>query len=473
MSNWPAIPLTDIYEISSGLSKPADQFGTGFPFLSFKDVFGNYFVPSELSQLVESNKKEQARCSVIRGDVFLTRTSETMHELGMSSVALKDYPQATFNGFTKRLRQKSDSSHEVLPEYVGYYFRSPKFRQGMLAFSTMSTRASLNNEMIGRLTIDLPPIEVQTSIASILKCLDDKIKLNRQTNQTLEQIAQAIFKSWFVDFDPVRAKLAAREAFIQQHPEVTEEAIRAAAGTEGDTLAHAGAKACELAAICTISGKTEEQLNELSADTLQQLKSTAALFPDALGDSDLGDIPNGWEVKKVDSLLKRLTPKKRYTKKQVAPHGAIPVFEQGADILLGYHNEEPGFLATPTEPLFIFGDHTCVMHLSCEPFDISQNVIPLSGNEHPTLWVYYAVEGKQEFQEYRRHWSEFVIKDVVTPTKKLSMRYVEAVTDLYKRKESNISENSVLGQIRDTMLPELLSGELTTETTSNNKVSVA
>lgn len=200
-SEWPEVALTDLYDISSGLSKPAKDFGSGFPFLAFKDVFYNTFVPAELSQLVQSNEKEQASCSIRRGDVFLTRTSETMNELGMSAVALKDYDKATFNGFTKRLRPKPNN--DLQPEYVAYYLRSPKFRHEMLAFSTMSTRASLNNEMIGRLSVTVPPVSVQTSIAWILKTLDDKIELNRQMNTTLESMAQALFRSWFVDFDPV------------------------------------------------------------------------------------------------------------------------------------------------------------------------------------------------------------------------------------------------------------------------------
>ncbi|SDS98547.1 type I restriction enzyme, S subunit [Halopseudomonas litoralis] len=77
-SEWTEVTLTDIYTISSGLSKPAKDFGSGYPFLAFKDVFYNTFVPDELSQLVQSNEKEQAKCSIKRGDVFLTRTSETM-----------------------------------------------------------------------------------------------------------------------------------------------------------------------------------------------------------------------------------------------------------------------------------------------------------------------------------------------------------------------------------------------------------
>jgi type I restriction enzyme S subunit len=200
-SEWSSASLLDHYDSKSGLSKPSKYFGSGFPFLSFKDVFYNYFTPDRLTQLVQSSDMERENGSIKRGDVFLTRTSETMNELGMSSVALKNYENATFNGFTKRLRPKPDCP--IYPEFIGYYLRSPQFRSEMLSFSTMSTRASLNNEMIGRLTIPIPPFIEQKKIAWPLMSLEQKIQLNRQNNQTLEQMAQALFKTWFVDFHPV------------------------------------------------------------------------------------------------------------------------------------------------------------------------------------------------------------------------------------------------------------------------------
>ena len=224
-SEWKTTKLLDHYEIRSGLSKPAKDFGSGYPFLTFKDVFYNYFTPDNLGDLVQSSDKERESCSVKRGDVFLTRTSETMHELGMSCIALKDYKGATFNGFCKRLRPHQQS--ELLPEYVGYYLRSSKFRKKMLSFSTMSTRASLNNEMIGRLEISYPSINGQIKIAAILKSLDDKISLNHQINQTLEQMAQTLFKSWFVDFDPVIDN-ALDAGFFEQDLAFPEELLRQA-----------------------------------------------------------------------------------------------------------------------------------------------------------------------------------------------------------------------------------------------------
>jgi len=199
MSEWQEVYLNEAFDIGSGLSKPAEDFGSGFPFLSFKEIFNNFFIPEELPELVESSEDERDKCSVKKGDVFLTRTSETVKELGMSCVALKDYKNATFNGFTKRLRP--NGNFEIVPEYAGYYFRSSKFRNEVTALSSASTRASLNNEMLGRLKIVLPSRIEQANIAAVLICLDRKIENLRKQNETLETIAQTLFKHWFVDFE--------------------------------------------------------------------------------------------------------------------------------------------------------------------------------------------------------------------------------------------------------------------------------
>ena len=103
-SNFKKYKIEELYDSSSGLSKSRSEFGFGHPFLTFKDVFDNYFVPDKLVSLANTTDKERVSCSIKIGDIFITRTSETQDELGMSAVALKDYPEATFNGFTKRLR---------------------------------------------------------------------------------------------------------------------------------------------------------------------------------------------------------------------------------------------------------------------------------------------------------------------------------------------------------------------------------
>jgi len=177
---WDVYSLSELYEFGSGLSKSKNDFGFGYPFLSYKNIFDNFFVPEHLGSLANTTKKERMNCSVKRGDVFLTRTSETADEIGVSCVALRDHPNATFNGFTKRLRPKN--KEEIYPEFEGYYFRDKRFRNHVISMCTLTTRASLNNEILGKLKITLPPFKIQVQIASILKPLDDKIELLQKQN---------------------------------------------------------------------------------------------------------------------------------------------------------------------------------------------------------------------------------------------------------------------------------------------------
>lgn len=194
---WEYVALGDLYEVHNGLSKGGRFFGDGFPFLSFSTVFNKWFLPQELPDLVQSTDKEQQSYSIRRGDVFVTRTSETMDELGMSSVALKDYPHATYNGFTKRLRPIN--SERILPEFIGYYLRTPFFRAGFAAFSTMTTRASLRNEDLLSMKVPVPDIPTQKRIANILSAYDTLIENDQKQIKLLEEAAQRLYKEWFVD----------------------------------------------------------------------------------------------------------------------------------------------------------------------------------------------------------------------------------------------------------------------------------
>lgn len=195
--NWVTVKLGELYEVHNGLSKGRGFFGSGYPFLTFSTVFDNYFLPNKLDALVQSTVAERENYSIQRGDVFVTRTSETSDELGMSCVALKDYPNATYNGFTKRMRPFTD---RVLPEFIGYYMRMPSFRREFQAFSTMTTRASLKNEDLLGLKIWLPEKDIQKKIANILSTYDKLIENNQKQIKLLEEAAQRLYKEWFIDF---------------------------------------------------------------------------------------------------------------------------------------------------------------------------------------------------------------------------------------------------------------------------------
>jgi type I restriction enzyme S subunit len=201
-TEWKEYKLGEIYEVHNGLSKGREFFGSGYPFISFSTVFNKWFIPETITDLAQTTESEQESYSIKAGDILVTRTSETADELGMSCVALRDIPKATYNGFCKRMRQYNKDI-DVDPKYVGYYMRNPEFRKNFQAFAgSMSTRASLTNDALLGLTIKLPPLAEQQRIAKILSSLDDKIELNNAINRNLEEQAQALFKNWFIDFEP-------------------------------------------------------------------------------------------------------------------------------------------------------------------------------------------------------------------------------------------------------------------------------
>ena len=193
----------------------------------------------------------------------------------------------------------SDTAFYVIKDsldesYFVYYLLSS------LGLENMNTDAAvpgLNRDNAHRLEIKIPnSIEKRTNLVEPLIKLDQKIHLNNQINQTLESIAQALFKSWFVDFEPVRAKIVAKQ--------------------EGNDP--------ELAAMCVISGKSEVELHQMAEDDFAELQATAALFPDEFVESELGEVPKGWTLtllKDVTTELRRgISPK--YTEE---PNGAIVI----------------------------------------------------------------------------------------------------------------------------------------------------
>ena len=150
---------------------------------------------------------------------------------------------------------------------------------------------SLKCKDIPNFNLTIPSLNEQKRITDILSSLDNKIELNNKVNQTLESITQAIFKSWFIDFDPVRAKIAAK--------------------LEG--------KNPERAAMCAISGKSETELEQMPEDDFAELQATAALFPDELVESELGEVPKGWEVGKLQEVID-LNPRRTLKKDSLAPY---------------------------------------------------------------------------------------------------------------------------------------------------------
>ena len=199
MSRITKYALSDLYEMSSGISSTKEQAGHGAPFVSFSTVFNNYFLPDELFDLMDTNEKEQEIYSIKAGDVLITRTSETIDELAMSCVAVKDYPKATYSGFTKRLRPKKEGI--AYPKYMAFYFRSELFRKAVTNNAFMTLRASFNEDIFTFLDVYLPIYEEQVRIGDMLYAVECKIQKNKEINDYLEEMAKTIYDYRFVQFD--------------------------------------------------------------------------------------------------------------------------------------------------------------------------------------------------------------------------------------------------------------------------------
>lgn len=166
---------------------------------------------------------------------------------------------------------------EVLdPKFLNVWMRGSEF-SAQVAYlkgqTDMADYVSLRDQR--RMTITLPPVREQRRMADIVFSFDEKVALNRRLNQVLEQMAQAIFQAWFVDFVPVRAKVAAR-------------------AEDRDPLR---------AAMCALSGKTDAELDAMPSERYEQLAENAALFPDELVDSELGEVPRAWGVKSLPDVM--------------------------------------------------------------------------------------------------------------------------------------------------------------------------
>lgn len=164
--HWGNRKLRFLGSCQNGISKSAEYFGKGFPFISYGDVYKNFILPENPISLVESNEKDRELYSVKYGDVFFTRTSETIEEIGFTSTCLKTVADAVFAGFIIRFRPYN--LKELSPYFSKYYFRSNIHRKFFVKEMNLVTRASLSQELLKKLIVLLPPLEEQNQIAEYL-----------------------------------------------------------------------------------------------------------------------------------------------------------------------------------------------------------------------------------------------------------------------------------------------------------------
>ena len=184
---WTVCKLRHIGSTQNGISKGGEFFGEGFPFVSYGDVYRNYSLPKKVSGLVKSTKEEQSLYSVKRGDIFFTRTSETIEEVGFSCVCEQTIPEATFAGFLIRVRPYDDAMDIG---YSKFYFRSNHHRFYLVKQMNLVTRASLGQALLKGMPVLLPSKNEQCEIAEYLeeKCteIDSIISSKEQIIAELE-----------------------------------------------------------------------------------------------------------------------------------------------------------------------------------------------------------------------------------------------------------------------------------------------
>jgi len=334
-----------------------------------------------------------------------------------------------------------------------YYLLSTLGLEGM---NTDAAVPGLNRNNAHRLEITVPKTpEERMLLTKPLMLLDKKIELNRQINQTLEEMAQAIFKSWFVDFDPVKAKLTVLE--------------------NGGTQAEA-----ELAAMEAISGKSAQELEVMQTqypEQYQQLQHSASLFPSAMQDSELGEIPVEWEVKPLDTVAHYQNGLALQKFRPEDENDFLPVVKI-AQLKKGFADgEEKASPNIKTACIIDDGDvifswsGTLVVDTWCGgKAALNQHLFKVTSDDYPK-WLYYYFT-KHHLAEFQRiaqakavtmgHIKREHLKKALcaVPDSDLIAHLGKIIKPLVDKAVAVRLENRTLAELRDTLLPKLLSGEL-------------
>ncbi|MFE8034507.1 restriction endonuclease subunit S, partial [Thiohalocapsa marina] len=437
--------------------------GIPHPYLGNSNVRWGAFDLADLAEM-KFEESEYERYGLQAGDLIVCEGGEP----GRCAVWQDEAPDMKIQKALHRIRPKRGLNNY----YLYYWFMLSARTGGLEPYFTGTTIKHLTGKALNELQLRLPPDGYQQAAVKVLRSLDDKIQLNHQINQTLEQMAQAIFKSWFVDFEPVKAKIAALDA----------------GGTEEDAL---------LAAMQVISGRSlydadasaagaTDQLAQMQAEQPEQyaeLRAAAELFPSAMQDSELGEIPEGWEVAPFAELARLDTssvkpgnaPNKQWEHYSIPAFddGKSPVLELGAEIKSNKYKVHPaGVLSSKLNPHFPrtwWPDVAEVDAAICST-EFMQ-FVPRVPAHRPFVagmvtsapfqsGIMMRVTGSTGSRQ-RAQPKQVAVMEVVLPTTELVVKFSKLAEPLYQAQARNIKQSQGLAGLRDTLLPKLLSGELT------------
>jgi type I restriction enzyme S subunit len=427
------VPFGELFEepTRNGLTRPKAVRGVGTKMVNMGELFAFPRIHDAPMDRVPLSDSEEERCLLNNGDLLFARQSLVLEGAGKCSIFLRDNEPVTFESHVTRVRL---DSQKASPLFYFYYFQSPHGRAAIRSIVEQGAGASgIRGSDLGRLAVLMLPIETQRTAAEILGTLDDKIELNRKTNETLEAMARALFQSWFVDFDPVRAKAEGRDPGLPT--------------------------------------------------------DIAALFPDSFEPSELGPIPKGWRVMGLDEIARFLNglALQKYPPIDDRSVPVIKIAQLRAGNTIGANRAsadlEPEYLVQDGDILFSWsGSLECVFWAGGLGA-LNQHIFKVTSAKYPRWLCYLAVH--QHLDEFRhiaagkattmghiqrRHLSD--AKIAVPPIRLLEAMNAVIEPTVESTWRRNV-ESRNLAALRDTLLPKLISGELRVKTSQSEKSAPA
>ena len=386
--------------IDYGLTASAADQEVGPRFLRITDIVSGHINWNSVPY-VAADDESTAKYKLHDGDIVLARTGASTG----ASAFVKNPPPAVFASYLVRLQAKP----EFDPRFLAYYLKSDDFWafiHGVLGDKSAQPNASASTMTKAPLRAPRKKNE-QRAIAHILGTLDDKIELNRRMNETLEAIARALFKSWFVDFDPVRAKAEGRDPGLP--------------------------------------------------------KPIADLFPNSFDDSELGEIPKGWETGVFDDLADVSSGKRPEVRHSEA--------SSEANVPLWGGNGPMAFVprALVEHPILLtgrVGTLGVVFRITTPCWPSDNTLIVRTKNE--TAFEYLFLQLRQiDFNSLNRGstqplltQADLKVQPLLLPPLELLAHFHAATRELYRRVDKFHVESRILATLRDTLLPKLISGDL-------------
>ena len=420
---WRRVVLGDVIDLQlSSVDKKSKASEQAVQLCNYMDVYTNNFIYADMDFMTATaTEREIARCSLAAGDVVITKDSEKHDDIGVPALVREDVPDLICGYHLAILRPRLS---EIGGAYLFYALSTDEAQRQFHSYANGITRFGLRKADIGLVEIPLPPLPEQRAIGHVLGTLDDKIELNRRMNETLEAMARALFKSWFVAFEPVRAKMEGR-------------------------------------------WRRGESLPGIPADLYD-------LFPDSLVDSELGEVPEGWGVKGLGDCFNLTMGQSPPGSTYNDDGNGTPFYQGSTDFGERYPTNrryctEPARLAQTEDTLVSVRAPVGAINRAWERCCIGRGVAALRHKSGSAPYTYYAIWAAQpEIGQYEHTGTvfgaiggqQFRALLMLEPHDKTVAAFHRIGQDLDNRIRSNVAESRALTTQRDALLPGLISREV-------------